>query len=218
MQGKSHVGFAITGSITINSGLYALLPHMLPGVAENVLHAIGQPFTYVQIVSLWQTHHLFDFNSFVILGHKFSFYLLLIICARLPDRLERRKPDSVTGIPVKHRGFTHSCLILFFLIFFSIALCVLAGNYFQRQHLVIDPFFIKEVAALFLGVLFAWILHIIADSLTTQGVKIFWPDEKYHGLLPRSMRFSNGTWPEYIVLWGYIFLTGGLIFLGKLGV
>ena len=27
MQGKSHVGFAIAGSITINSGLYALFPY-----------------------------------------------------------------------------------------------------------------------------------------------------------------------------------------------
>lgn len=217
MQGKSHVGFAIAGSITINSGPYTLFPHTLPGVAENILHAIGEPFTYGQILSLWQTHHLFDLNLFVILGHKLSFYFLLIICARLPDRLERRKPDNVTGIPVKRRGFTHSCLLLFSLIFFFVALWIFAGNYSQQRHLVMDPFLIKEIVALFLGMLFAWILHIVADSLTTQGVKVFWPDETYYGLLPKSMRFSNGTWPEYIVLWGYIFLTGGLVFLGKFG-
>ncbi len=218
MQGKSHIGFAIAGSITINSGLYALFPRTLPGVTENILHAIGDPFTYGQITSLWQTHLLFGPNLFAILGHKLSFYLLLVVCARLPDRLERRRPDSVTGIPVKHRGFTHSCLLLFLLIFFFVAICIIVGNYFQQRHLVIESFLIKEIVALFLGMLFAWILHIIADGLTTQGVKILWPDETYYGFLPKPMPFSNGTWPEYIVLWGYIFLTGGLVFLGKFGV
>ncbi len=218
MQGKSHVGFAITGSITINSGLYALFPHTLPGVAENILHAIGEPFTYGQIASLWQRHDLLDPNLFAILGHKLTFYILLIMCARLPDRLERRRLDSTTGIPVKHRGFTHSCLLLFLLIFFFVALWVLVGNYSQQRHLMIDPFLIKEIVALFIGMLLAWILHIVADGLTTQGVKVFWPDQTYYGLFPKSMRFSNGTWPEYVVLWGYIFLTGGLVFLGKFGV
>jgi len=149
MQGKSHVGFAITGSITINSGLYALFPHTLPVVAENILHAIGEPFTYGQIASFWQRHDLLDPNLFAVLGHKLTFYILLIICARLPDRLERRRLDSTTGIPVKHRGFTHSCLLLFLLIFFFVALWVIVGNYSQQRHLMIDPILIKEIVALF---------------------------------------------------------------------
>jgi hypothetical protein len=120
MQGKSHVGFAITGSITINSGLYASFPHSLPGVAEDILHTIGEPFTYGQIASLW--HNLFDPSLFAILWHKLSLYILLIMCARLPDRLERRRLDSATGIPVSI-GVLRIVAFCSFYCFFSLWRC-----------------------------------------------------------------------------------------------
>lgn len=228
MQGKTHVGFALAGSVTLNNATYVVLPHPLPGAFDDFFHALGQPLTIAQVAHLWQAHQQVNAAIASSLAHKLTFFLILILCARLPDRLERKRgveartlSDEV-ALPVKHRGFTHSCFLLFLLTFLFLGLCAFAWTYFQHHPLVLSPvmndLLVKEVYAAFLGLLFAWFLHIVADSLTTQGVKVFWPDESYYGLLPRSLRFSNDTWPEYIVLWSFIFVIGGLIFLGIFGI
>jgi membrane-bound metal-dependent hydrolase YbcI (DUF457 family) len=41
--------------------------------------------------------------------------------------------------------------------------------------------------------------HILADMLTKEGVKFAYPlSQAEIGLGPRALRFSNGSWPEYV--------------------
>lgn len=46
-----------------------------------------------------------------------------------------------------------------------------------------------------------YVMHILADLLTVDGVKLFWPLRKRSiRLLPRGLRFSTGSIQEYAVL------------------
>ncbi|MGH2496557.1 MAG: metal-dependent hydrolase [Ktedonobacteraceae bacterium] len=229
MEGKTHVGFALAGAITLNNGMYLLFPHPLPGIFDSIFHAIGTPWTFRGLAHLWQTQQVFMPAVVEVMGYKLTFFVFLVWCARLPDRLERRKRkgaeagtlSNVATLPVKHRGFTHSCFLLFLFISLVAGTATFLEIYFQRHPVELSPvirvFLGKELFAVFLGIFLAFVLHIIADSLTTQGVKVLWPDETYYGSLPRSFRFNNDSWPEYIILWLMIFLVGGLIFAGIFG-
>ena len=206
MQGVSHVGFSLAGAVTVNSLLNALFSKPLPGVADDFIHAIGSPWSYPAAVHAYHTHALLDFASLI---HKVTFYIALAYCARLPDQLERRPP----GMPgPKHRGFTHSCCLVIFMIGFFVALVSFGLSWLTMRRVVLSDFWVKELCACLLAVLLAIVLHIIADSLTKRKVKVMWPDETPVGL----GLFSNGTAGEYAVLWGYIFLTGALVALGIL--
>jgi membrane-bound metal-dependent hydrolase YbcI (DUF457 family) len=49
-----------------------------------------------------------------------------------------------------------------------------------------------------------YLSHILADMLTKEGVKFAYPFSRAEiGLGPRALRFSNGSWPEYVwvVVW-----------------
>jgi membrane-bound metal-dependent hydrolase YbcI (DUF457 family) len=132
------------------------------------------------------------------------------MCARLPDQLEKRGPDQPD---IKHRGCTHSCFAVFLSLLTFGFVAVVGISALVSHHLVLTDFWAKELCVFFLAFVLAIILHIIADSLTTRKVKMLWPDTQSVGL----GLFSNGTPGEYLVLWGYIFLTGVLVGVGVFG-
>lgn len=212
MQGPSHVGFALAGAVTMNSVISWLFPHPLPGVAESVIHALGAPWGYPAFVQWFHAHAPINLKSpgFDALAHKLTFYVMLAMSARLPDQLEQRGENQP---PIKHRGFTHSCFLIFLLLLFSGGLCTVLTSLLAARHLMLTDFWAKELSAFLLAFVFAFILHIVADSMTTRGVKVMWPDTTYYGL----SLFSNGTPGEYLVLWSSIFLTGALVALGIFG-
>jgi membrane-bound metal-dependent hydrolase YbcI (DUF457 family) len=44
-----------------------------------------------------------------------------------------------------------------------------------------------------------YVSHIVADMLTKEGVKFAYPFSQAEiGFGPRALRFSNGSWPEYV--------------------
>lgn len=206
MQGESHVGFALASGITVNS-FFGFMFQPSSQSLTVVFHPMGAPWNYPFIVAAIHGHTLLDVPSFI---HKLSFYLMLIYCARLPDRLEKRP----SGEPKPgHRGFTHSCCLVFLLIMIISTIFVVGTTWLVTRHIVVNNFFPEEFWSLAFGFLMGIVSHIIADSLTTRKVRMFWPDKDYIGI----GAFSNGKPGEYIVLWGYIFLTGVLVALGIFG-
>ncbi len=112
-----------------------------------------------------------------------------------------------------HRGFTHSlwaCVICGFVLGLNVGTLHL-GDY--------------ALPIAWNGLLGSWsdlgpaftlgyLSHILADMLTREGVKFGWPlVEGDVGLGPRVLRFSNGSWREYIwvvawvvvALWPWIY-------------
>jgi inner membrane protein len=53
----------------------------------------------------------------------------------------------------------------------------------------------------FVGLLVGYLLHLIADSLTTGGVPWLWPSHTRFGFPPNyKWRFKSGTWVEKVVV------------------
>lgn len=215
MQGPSHVGFALASSMSINSGIYFLFPHALPNDWEYTLHALGKPYAYTAILDVFHHPLLGTTDVITTFIHKVLFYLLLIWSARLPDKMEKREGEDAENI--KHRGATHSLFALFVISLLYFLVYAMLIQYYHQYHTSYALPIIQCLTPLGLGVFIGFITHIFADMLTTRGVKVLWPDETSYGLLPRSMRFSNKTWGEYLVLWGFIFITGMFFALGIVG-
>jgi membrane-bound metal-dependent hydrolase YbcI (DUF457 family) len=190
MQGPSHVGFALAGAVTFTSLMGVFFPEQLPGVMNDVVHAVGSPWSYPMFVRWYQTGGAIDLISLV---HKLSFYLVLAFSARLPDQLERRPPGEPRP---EHRAFTHSCFFMAIMLIFFAGLLTMAGDWLASHHVTLGDFWIQEAFALLLGLVVAYFLHILADSLTTKKVKAMWPDNTPVGL----GMFNNESPGEYAVL------------------
>lgn len=240
MEEPSHVGFTVAGAVCANSLLYHLFPHPLPNEWDRVVHALGHPYTYLDIVSL--VHHPLQLVSSghpIDLFHKASFYVLLIWAATLPDRWERRKPGEVVEEQVvgwegdteahmsepppsqqvwAHRGFTHS-LVLWMLLAASFGLIyMIAMAYMHLYHVVVADWMIEEGGLFGLVLLVAIFFHTIADLFTVKGVSVLWPDTTHYGFGPRKWRFKNKSWREYAVVYGTLIATTILFTRGVVGI
>jgi len=154
-------------------------------------------------------------TSWLTLTHQVAFYGCVLYFARWPDTLElRRDPETGKQVRRDHRGCTHSCFFVFFLIFIALFAGTAGISYLVSQHIVLPSFLLQEALAAFLGIVIGVVSHIVADSLTTQKVKVLWPDEESYGL----GLFSNERPGEYVVLWGFIFLVGVFVGLGWFGI
>lgn len=81
----------------------------------------------------------------------------------------------------------------------------LSANTVSRTHLVL------------FAALFGCIMHIAADGLTEEGVPLFWPQHKYYGFPPnRHWRFRTGTWPEHLIVYGFMLLVGAGVYYSVL--
>ncbi len=214
MQGSSHYGFAAASAVTVNNIVYRFTPSFLPRSLEDILHTIGAPLAYQNIPQA-VLHYFSDLTSWSTLTHQLAFYGCALYFARWPDTLElRRDPETGKQVRRDHRGCTHSCFFVFFLIFIALFVATVGIPYLVSQHIVLPSFLLQEALAAFLGIVVGVLSHIVADSLTTQKVKVLWPDEESYGL----GLFSNERPGEYIVLWGFIFLVGVFVGLGWFGI
>ncbi len=107
----------------------------------------------------------------------FWFFGFLIIGTLLPDldsynsRIGKHFFSRVLTSFTKHRGIMHSFLFLF-----------LIG--------IILYFYLKVA---FFGFLVGYLIHIICDSFTRQGVRIFYPSKfRIHGILKTGGKLEGG--------------------------
>lgn len=101
----------------------------------------------------------------------------------------------VSAVAPGHRGLTHSALAV---------LAVAALAWWARRWV---PWGYSE--ALVIG----YASHLVADALTRAGVPLLWPVPARLGLLPRGLRLTTGTLPEYLLAVGvgvWLWLYSGL--------
>ncbi len=222
MQGTSHRGFALAGAMAINSAIYAVKPAPMQNVWELALHVIGRPYTYHMFVLFWQHPTLLISSDLLTTFlYKLTFYLMLLACSSWPDRWEKKtlEDGTVETRFSPHRGPTHSILILILFISVFGFLYMFAMTYIQLYHVVVSPLILRELCAVAAGFFLAFVLHIIADMLTWDGVKVLWPMETDIGIPPiQRLRPTYGSPGEYIWLWTIIFVTGILFALNIVGI
>ncbi len=199
MNGRSHTAVNAFSAITINS----------------MFHTVGAAYTWHQLMILATSSQLADALLSPFLLYKTTFYVVVVLCARLPDIDQNDRIGRLVG---GHRGFTHSCLgvllmgLLFATIVVSLPLLFMMGG------MIPQPVFLEEVKVVFEAIVMGWMLHILADGLTKGGVPLFWPSSTRFGFPPQSIwRFKVGTIWEDLVLWMLIFCVGFGIGTGLLG-
>jgi inner membrane protein len=211
MRGASHVVFGLAGAVVIAS-----IP---PNIAGPSLLSVPPTIDHV--------------------AEKVIFYGLAALGALAPDidnasstigkRLGpiSRGAQHLTG----HRTFFHSLL----------AMAVIGGVIWALQYGLglalynlglkttgealasgIHPgqlFIAPGVGIAFAGFMVGYFLHLVADSLTREGVPWLWPYHAYFGFPPdRNMRFRTGsTWEPIIVVAVAVVILIAVVF-GKLGV
>ena len=212
MKGLDHKGFTVAGSMTVNSLVYDGTPFLRSGNVANIFHPDGMPLTWPYVVHELHIGHFPFFSADT--PFKIIFYVLLLWLASLPDRLERRKAGDM--LP-KHRGCTHSCLFLLTLLVGGLIVSTFGWIYLLQHHFTVSPEIAKLMTTALVAVFLTIAMHILADSLTTKGVRVFWPDETYVGILPKDMRFNNDSAGPSVVLWSMYFLAGTLFALGVVG-
>lgn len=92
-----------------------------------------------------------------------------------------------------HRHISHS--LVGFGLFYGLA--TLVGN----SNVITDLHINGPILILALAIGFA--AHLLADSLTVEGIPLFWPIETYIGFPPRpfqSMRIVTGKWFENLIV------------------
>ena len=168
-----------------------------------------------------RTHDLFAFASLLTVASFFppgNFNVLTLVGAVLAADIGALIPDMdnggnklwhflpagektgriLKGIFYKHRSFTHSLIGVYLIYkFFSWLLPKFLNPAF------LDPVIV--LSALMIG----YISHLIADSLTEEGIPLFWPLRINFGFPPfKSWRIKTGKWFENFVIypsiWVYI--------------
>lgn len=94
------------------------------------------------------------------------------------------------GVFMKHRGISHSFLGIFLIDKFSFWLVT---NLFNENFV--------DVSLVYWSLMIGVISHVIADSLTEEGVPLLYPLKINFGLPPiRSWRIKTGGWFENLVV------------------
>ncbi len=181
---------------------------------NSMFHTVGAAYTWRQVTTLLASTQVVHTLLSPLLLYKLTYYVLVVLCARLPD--VDRKYGRVLG---GHRGFTHSCLGILLLCLFFATIITSLPLLFVLAGMRIQPVFLEEVKVMCEAVLTGWVLHISADALTRGGVPLLWPAPTRYGFPPKSLwRFKVGTIWEDMLLWTVIFGVGFGIGTGVLGV
>ena len=192
MEGRSHLLIGLTAGI----------------VLDNFVHLSGDPLTVAKAVPL------------ALLVNKAVYYVAVGIGALLPDIDNARSTmGHKFGIISKtiqkvagHRTFFHSLLGLFFGSLLALGAERLIMYLLDQHGLSLPAAVVGTTHMFFLGVLFGCVMHIAADGLTLGGVPLFWPSHKRYGFPPDShWRFKTGSWPEHVIVWGFIIVVTILI-------
>ncbi len=193
MRGTSHVVFGLAGAVVIASATH-----------------VAGPSIFAAPVTIDLTAEKIVFYGFAALG------------ALTPDidnarsTLGKRLGPISKGIQhlTGHRTFFHSLLGLAIigaivwaaqyglgLILYKIGLK--GAGVALNAGLNPSGFFITPgVGIAFAGLMIGYFLHLVADSLTLEGVPWLWPYKVYFGFPPnRHMRFRTGTlWETFTVV------------------
>jgi membrane-bound metal-dependent hydrolase YbcI (DUF457 family) len=189
MVGKSHLLVGLTAGV----------------VLDSVTHVSGPPLIGHTSVSL----------SLVV--NKALYYFMVGFGALLPDidnahsTLGKKLGWISKEIQHKfgHRTLFHSFLGLGVGAALAIGLEQLAKALLASRGLTLTEETVARTHIVFFAVLFGCIMHIAADALTEEGVPLFWPSRKYYGFPPnRHWRFRTGTWPEHVIVYGFMLLVG----------
>ena len=104
-----------------------------------------------------------------------------------------------------HRTLFHSLLGLLLGFLIALGLDQLAITLLAQYGYALSNGVIGGTHFVLIAVLFGCIMHIAADALTEGGVPLFWPYRKRYGLPANPhWRFRTGTWPEFVIVYGYI--------------
>lgn len=94
------------------------------------------------------------------------------------------------GVFMKHRGISHSFLGIFLVDKFSFWLI---SNLFNENFV--------DTKMVYWALMIGFISHIVADSLTEEGVPLLFPLRKNFGMPPiRPWRIKTGGWFENLVV------------------
>ncbi|MGB8348204.1 MAG: metal-dependent hydrolase [Ktedonobacteraceae bacterium] len=185
MEGRSHLLVGLTAAV----------------VLDSFTHITGEPLSAASPV----THEL--------LLKKGIFYAMVGLGALLPDIDNAHSTlghklgwvsktiQHVAG----HRTLFHSLLGLALGSLIALGLDQLAIYLLAQQGYILSSGIIGGTHFVLIAVLFGCIMHIAADALTEGGVPLFWPYRKRYGFPPNPhWRFRTGSWPEFVIVYGFM--------------
>jgi inner membrane protein len=198
LEGHSHVIVALAGAVAVDSLVGQLTGMPLSGPLLTA--TASQPATLS------------------ILTIKGLFYLSVAIGGLTPDIDNARSTlGQKLGIISKeimhhfgHRTIMHSLLGLGIFTALGYGVQQLVVKFLatrlpdQHEVQVVDG-----SKAIWLALVLGYILHLFGDSLTEEGIPLFWPAKWHLGIPPfRALRFRAGSWAEPVVVWLLVVLVG----------
>jgi membrane-bound metal-dependent hydrolase YbcI (DUF457 family) len=187
MEGRSHLLIGLTAGV----------------VLDSFVHLSGDPLTLVKTVPM------------ILLVKKVVYYSSVGFGSLLPDidnarSTFGRKLGAVSKEIQRiagHRTIFHSLLGLVVGSLLAIGLEQGVVFLLNQRGFVVPAQFIGTSHLVFVAVLFGCVVHIVADALTVGGVPLLWPNPKRFGFPPNPrLRFKTGTWPEFVIVWGFMIL------------
>jgi membrane-bound metal-dependent hydrolase YbcI (DUF457 family) len=189
MEGRSHLLVGLTAGV----------------VLDSVVHLTGDPLTMAKYVSL------------TLLVKKAVYYCSVGFGSLLPDidnarsKLGRRLGWVSKSIQhlAGHRTLFHSLLGLALGSLIAFGLEQVVSYLLFMRGFVVPAQLVRGSHLVFFAALFGCIIHIAADGLTEGGVPLLWPSHRRYGFPPNPhWRFRTGTWPEFVIVWGFMLLVG----------
>lgn len=201
MMGRSHLAFNAASAV----------------IASSFLHIGGEVYSWSYVLALLEGH--IATTSLLIPGlvQKCIYYTCVLVGALLPDI---DHPNSILGRRCGfvshtlhrwygHRSITHSVFGLLLLCTLGFGLSSLGIALCNSQGIHISVALESTFRLALFSLIFGCALHLLADSLTKEGIPLLWPHTERYGLIPlTALRFRVGTWVEYVFLWSLIFCVG----------
>ncbi len=195
MEGHSHVIVALAGGV----------------VVDSFLHISGPP------LGEFQHDALRGGMLLSVLVVKGIFYGGVAIGGLMPDidnahstigkRLGWLSKETMHEFG--HRTITHSLIGLAIWTALGFGLQQLIAHLLAGHIVAQELNVIENSEVLWLALVLGYILHLFGDSLTEEGIPIFWPAKWHLGIPPfRALRFRAGSWVEPIVVWLLVVLVG----------
>lgn len=189
MIGKSHLLVGLTAGVVLDSVAHVSGPHLIGSNSVQLSLVINKALYYF-MVGFGALLPDID-NARSTLGKKLGWV--------------SKEIQHLVG----HRTLFHSFLGLGIGSAIALGLEKLVEYLLSSRGYAVPVHIIDSTHMVFIAVLFGCIMHIAADALTEEGVPLFWPMHKYFGFPPnRHWRFRTGTWPEHVIVYGFMLLVG----------
>jgi inner membrane protein len=190
LEGHSHVIVALAGAVAVDSFLHLSGPPLVLGGHEPTLSLLAVKGIFYGGVAIGGLAPDID-NTSSTLGKRLG-----IISKEINHHFGHRTiMHSLIGLAIwAALGYGAQQLAVHFL----------AGHMGSQQYN-----FITGSYTLWVALVLGYILHLFGDSLTEEGIPIFWPNKFHLGFPPiRALRFRAGSITEPIVVWLLVILVG----------